>query len=135
MLVGLLRMPELSEFINFIAEKSGIKDLDLIEKDIILHRILKEINSCWDGASPQPFQLVLAEHALLPFYNVGYKAPYSFWLIMALMLAWLIVLEKQQKHPNNIKSYNNTAGTSPIFFTLLSVVIIVALFSLASAIK
>ncbi|MHA1627233.1 MAG: nucleotidyl transferase AbiEii/AbiGii toxin family protein [Candidatus Asgardarchaeia archaeon] len=35
-------MPDLSEFIAFIAEKSGIKNLSLVEKDIILHKILRE---------------------------------------------------------------------------------------------
>ena len=38
-------MPELSEFIKFVAVKSGIKDLDLIEKDVVLHRILTGISS------------------------------------------------------------------------------------------
>jgi predicted nucleotidyltransferase component of viral defense system len=36
-------MPSLSEFISFISEKSGVKNLELIEKDIALHKILKEI--------------------------------------------------------------------------------------------
>lgn len=38
-------MPDLSEFIAFVAEKSGIKKPDLIEKDLIIHRILKEMFS------------------------------------------------------------------------------------------
>jgi len=38
-------MPDLSEFINFIAVKSGINKPDLIEKDLIIHRILKELFS------------------------------------------------------------------------------------------
>ena len=38
-------MPDLSEFITFIAEKSGIEKPDLIENDFIIHRILKEIYS------------------------------------------------------------------------------------------
>src|SRR3989337_1494420 len=38
-------MPDLSEFIAFVAEKSGIKKQDLIEKDIVIHRILKEMFS------------------------------------------------------------------------------------------
>jgi predicted nucleotidyltransferase component of viral defense system len=38
-------MPDLSEFIAFVAEKSGIKKPDLIEKDLIIQRILKEMFS------------------------------------------------------------------------------------------
>ena len=38
-------MPDLSEFISFIAEKSKVRNLDLIEKDVILHRILSEIHT------------------------------------------------------------------------------------------
>jgi len=38
-------MPDLSEFISFIAEKSGVEKPSLIEKDVIIHRILKEIHS------------------------------------------------------------------------------------------
>lgn len=38
-------MPSLSEFVFFVSEKSGIKNLELIEKDIALHKILKEIYS------------------------------------------------------------------------------------------
>jgi len=38
-------MPSLSEFIAFVAEKSGVKNPELIEKDIMLHKILKEIYS------------------------------------------------------------------------------------------
>jgi predicted nucleotidyltransferase component of viral defense system len=38
-------MPDLSEFIAFVAEKSGIDRLDLVEKDLIIHRILREISS------------------------------------------------------------------------------------------
>jgi len=38
-------MPDLSEFIAFVAEKSGIKKPDLIEKDLVIHRILKEMFS------------------------------------------------------------------------------------------
>ena len=36
-------MPDLSEFIAFVAEKSGIDKPSLIEKDLTIHRILKEI--------------------------------------------------------------------------------------------
>jgi len=38
-------MPDLSEFIEFVAEKSKIRKLSLIEKDILLHKILKGICS------------------------------------------------------------------------------------------
>jgi predicted nucleotidyltransferase component of viral defense system len=38
-------MPDLSEFIGFVAEKSGINKPGLIEKDLIIHRILGEICS------------------------------------------------------------------------------------------
>jgi len=36
-------MPDLSEFISFVSEKSKVKKLNLIEQDILIHRILKEI--------------------------------------------------------------------------------------------
>lgn len=36
-------MPDSSEFITFVAEKSGIRKPSLIEKDLMLHRILKDI--------------------------------------------------------------------------------------------
>jgi predicted nucleotidyltransferase component of viral defense system len=38
-------MPSLSEFVSFVSKKSGIKSLELIDKDIGLHKILKEISS------------------------------------------------------------------------------------------
>jgi len=38
-------MPDLSEFIAFVAEESGIKKPSLIEKDLIIHRILRDIYS------------------------------------------------------------------------------------------
>jgi len=38
-------MPDLSEFITFIAEKSGVKKPSLIEKDVMLHKILRDIYS------------------------------------------------------------------------------------------
>jgi predicted nucleotidyltransferase component of viral defense system len=38
-------MPDLSEFIAFVAEKSGIEKPNLIEKDLTIHRILKDIYS------------------------------------------------------------------------------------------
>lgn len=37
-------MPDLSEFVNFVAENSGIKKPLLVEKDILIHRILREIS-------------------------------------------------------------------------------------------
>ena len=37
-------MPDLSEFVSFVAEKSGIKKTSLIEKDILIHHILKELS-------------------------------------------------------------------------------------------
>lgn len=36
-------MPDLSEFITFVSEKSDIKKAKLIEPDILVHRILKEL--------------------------------------------------------------------------------------------
>ena len=38
-------MPDLSEFIAFVAGKSGVSKGNLIERDILLHRILKEVCS------------------------------------------------------------------------------------------
>jgi predicted nucleotidyltransferase component of viral defense system len=38
-------MPNLYEFITFVAEKSGINKPDLVEKDLIIHRILKQLLS------------------------------------------------------------------------------------------
>lgn len=38
-------MPDLSEFITFVSEKSGVTKAKLIEQDIIIHRILKELHS------------------------------------------------------------------------------------------
>ena len=38
-----LEIPSLSEFIAFVAEKSGVEKPSLIEKDLIIHRILKDI--------------------------------------------------------------------------------------------
>jgi len=38
-------MPDLSEFVSFIAERSRIRNLDLIEKDVMLHRILGEVHA------------------------------------------------------------------------------------------
>jgi len=39
-------MPDLSEFIASVAEKSGVKKPRLVERDLITHRILKKIYSC-----------------------------------------------------------------------------------------
>lgn len=38
-------MPSLSEFIAFVSRRSRVKNLELIEKDVILHLILREIYS------------------------------------------------------------------------------------------
>jgi len=38
-------VPDLSEFITFVAEKSGVNKPSLIEKDVMIHRILKKIYS------------------------------------------------------------------------------------------
>lgn len=40
-------MPELSEFVEFMVEKSGVRDSSLVKRDILIHRILKDIfSSC-----------------------------------------------------------------------------------------
>lgn len=38
-------MPDLSEFVSFVARKSKVKNTSLIENDVMLHRILKEFCS------------------------------------------------------------------------------------------
>jgi len=38
-------MPDLSEFIAFVSEKSSMKNGSLVEKDILIHKILKTIYS------------------------------------------------------------------------------------------
>jgi predicted nucleotidyltransferase component of viral defense system len=38
-------MPDLSEFVSFVARKSGMKNTGLIEKDVVLHRVLRELCS------------------------------------------------------------------------------------------
>lgn len=38
-------MPDLSEFASFVAEKSKVKSFELVEKDVILHKILKDVYS------------------------------------------------------------------------------------------
>jgi len=38
-------MPDLSEFVGFVVEKSGVRKPSLVEKDILIHRILKGITS------------------------------------------------------------------------------------------
>ena len=40
-------MPELSEFVEFVVEKSGVRDSSLVKRDILIHRILKDVfSSC-----------------------------------------------------------------------------------------
>ncbi len=43
-------MPDLSEFVAFVAGKSGIGKPSLVERDILIHRILKGINSAFGDA-------------------------------------------------------------------------------------
>jgi len=43
-------MPDLSEFVAFVSEKSGIQKPSLIERDILIHRILRGINSAFGNA-------------------------------------------------------------------------------------
>jgi len=38
-------MPDLSEFVSFVAKKSGMKNTGLIEKDVVLHRVLRKLYS------------------------------------------------------------------------------------------
>jgi len=38
-------MPDLSEFVTLIAEKSGVKKPGLIEKDVMLHKVLRDVYS------------------------------------------------------------------------------------------
>nr|WP_240912126.1 nucleotidyl transferase AbiEii/AbiGii toxin family protein [Thermococcus sp. M39] len=38
-------MPELSEFVEFVVEKSNIRNSSLVKRDILIHRILKDIFS------------------------------------------------------------------------------------------
>jgi predicted nucleotidyltransferase component of viral defense system len=38
-------MPELSEFVAFVAKKSGVEKAKLIEQEILIHKILKEVYS------------------------------------------------------------------------------------------
>lgn len=40
-------MPELSEFIGFVTEKSDVSSYGLVEKDILIHGILKELSSAF----------------------------------------------------------------------------------------
>ena len=44
-------MPSLSELTSFISEESGVRNLDLIEKDVILHKILRETCSSTIGGN------------------------------------------------------------------------------------
>ena len=41
-------MPELSEFVGFVAEKSGLRKPILVEKEVIIHYMLKELSSRTD---------------------------------------------------------------------------------------
>ena len=43
-------MLDLSEFVAFVAEKSGIRKPSLIERDVLIHRILKAISSAFGDA-------------------------------------------------------------------------------------
>ncbi len=43
-------MPDLSEFVAFVAEKSGTRKPSLIERDVLIHGILREINSTFGDA-------------------------------------------------------------------------------------
>ena len=45
-----MKMPDLSEFVAFVAEKSGIRKPSLIERDVLIHRILKAISSAFGDA-------------------------------------------------------------------------------------
>jgi predicted nucleotidyltransferase component of viral defense system len=43
-------MPDLSEFVAFICERSGVKKPSLVEKDVLIHRILREMNKAFGDA-------------------------------------------------------------------------------------
>lgn len=43
-------MPDLSEFVAFVAEKSGIRKPSLIERDVLIHRILKGLSTAFGDA-------------------------------------------------------------------------------------
>ncbi len=43
-------MPDLSEFVAFVAEKSGIRKPSLVERDVLIHRILRGVNSAFGDA-------------------------------------------------------------------------------------
>ena len=43
-------MPDLSEFVAFVAEKSGIRKPSLVERDVLIHRILRGVNSAFGNA-------------------------------------------------------------------------------------
>ena len=45
-----MKMPDLSEFVAFVTEKSGIRRPSLIERDIFIHRILRAISSAFGDA-------------------------------------------------------------------------------------
>ena len=38
-------MQRLSEFVSFVSRKSGVRNVSLIENDVILHKVLSEIRS------------------------------------------------------------------------------------------
>ncbi len=43
-------MPDLSEFVAFICERSGVRKPSLVEKDVLIHRILREISTAFGDA-------------------------------------------------------------------------------------
>ena len=49
-------MPDSSEFVAFIVEKSGIAKASLIDKDLTIHRILKELCDSTDFADKYLFK-------------------------------------------------------------------------------
>jgi predicted nucleotidyltransferase component of viral defense system len=49
-------MPDSSEFVAFVTEKSGVEKPSLIEKDLIIHRILKEVYSSRHSAKNYLFK-------------------------------------------------------------------------------
>jgi hypothetical protein len=72
-------MPDLSEFITFVAEKSGVQKPSLIEKDLMIHRILKDIYGS------RHFGFLLCTNQILPFFLSFLMAPKT--RIMKLFLA------------------------------------------------
>lgn len=82
-------MPDLSEFIAFVAEKSGIQKPILIEKDLMIHRILKDIYGS------RHFGFLLCMNQILPFFSSFLMAPKTF--IMKLFLAKVMSPSPQTK--------------------------------------